>query len=170
MRHDEGVGGRHYQGNTGRSAKHRAGAAYARDERSAAEAKIHLGIRRRAGGMWGILRASLSKSPFPPPHRQPLNAGSLIPTKFLRHFRACPPTETLAPSLLADLSPNCRRERGLISVSGGSVWFPSGAPIAVNREIQGIRPSNQDRKRPRMPVKARQAAGLRRSAVGNSRI
>src|SRR5690606_32430090 len=37
------------------------------EQRNSAVAKIYLIIRRRSGALWGILRASLSKSPFPPP-------------------------------------------------------------------------------------------------------
>ena len=63
------MGGKHYQGNTVRSAKHRALRLPCLEQRISAVAKIHLRIRRRAGAMWGILRASLSKSPLPPPLR-----------------------------------------------------------------------------------------------------
>jgi len=42
-------------------------ATHGHEERSSAEAKIRLQIRRRTGAMWGILRASLPKRPLPPP-------------------------------------------------------------------------------------------------------
>src|SRR5690606_1743130 len=37
------------------------------EQRISAVAKLYSIIRRRSGALWGILRASLSKIPFPPP-------------------------------------------------------------------------------------------------------